>query len=170
MESIRGYFREVRAELKKVVWPTFKQIQKNTLIVIVCLILVGAIIAVFDAGFGQLRIVLLKDAGVEQNVTPEDGNTVDESGAADFNFEEYFNALSPEEQTEYLSLKESFGGLTAEQQLELLMGGTVPQEQQGELFNSLTPEQQETLQNMFAEQYSGTAEDGETPPEQNDEQ
>ena len=49
--GIVNYFREVRAELKKVVWPTFKQIKNNTVIVIICLILVGVIIFVFDLGF-----------------------------------------------------------------------------------------------------------------------
>lgn len=51
LKGIANYFREVRAELKKVVWPTLKQIQNNTLIVIVCIIFVGAIIWALDLGF-----------------------------------------------------------------------------------------------------------------------
>ena len=42
------YFRELRSELKKVVWSTPKQVLKNTLIVIVCVLFVGAFIWVFD--------------------------------------------------------------------------------------------------------------------------
>ena len=45
---IAKYFRELRSELKKVVWPTPKQVLKNTLIVILCVIFVGVFIWVFD--------------------------------------------------------------------------------------------------------------------------
>ena len=48
------YFRELRSELKKVVWSTPKQVLKNTLIVIVSVLIVGVFIWVFDfvARFG----------------------------------------------------------------------------------------------------------------------
>ena len=45
---IARWFREMRSELKKVVWPSAKQVSKNTLTVIVCAIAVGIIIWVFD--------------------------------------------------------------------------------------------------------------------------
>jgi len=45
------YFREVKAELKKVVWPTPKQLFKNTVIVLVSIAIVGAFIALLDYGF-----------------------------------------------------------------------------------------------------------------------
>ena len=45
------YFRELRSELKKVVWPTPKQVAKNTLIVIVCVLSVGVFIWLFDLVF-----------------------------------------------------------------------------------------------------------------------
>ncbi len=52
--AIARFFRELRSELKKVVWPTPKQVLKNTLIVIACILIVGAFIWVFDfvAGAG----------------------------------------------------------------------------------------------------------------------
>lgn len=50
--KITRYFREVKSELKKVVWPSKKQIINNTLIVIASVIIVGVIIWVFDAAFG----------------------------------------------------------------------------------------------------------------------
>ena len=52
--GICRYFRELRSELKKVVWSTPKQVLKNTLIVIVCVLIIGAFIWVFDfvARFG----------------------------------------------------------------------------------------------------------------------
>ena len=42
------YFRELRSELKKVVWSSPKQVAKNTLIVLVCVLIVGAFVWVFD--------------------------------------------------------------------------------------------------------------------------
>ena len=52
--GICRYFRELRSELKKVVWPTPKQVLKNTLIVLVCVLVVGVMLWLFDiiAGFG----------------------------------------------------------------------------------------------------------------------
>ena len=51
---IARYFRELRSELKKVVWSTPKQVLKNTLIVIVAVLVVGVFIWLFDfvARFG----------------------------------------------------------------------------------------------------------------------
>ena len=48
------YFRELRSELKKVVWPTAEQVLKNAAIVAGCVFVVGIFIWVFDfvAQFG----------------------------------------------------------------------------------------------------------------------
>ena len=46
--SIRRYFRELRSELNKVVWPTPKQVVKNTLIVLACVLIAGVFIWIFD--------------------------------------------------------------------------------------------------------------------------
>ena len=46
--SIRRYFRELRSELKKVVWPTPQQVLKNTLVVAACVVCVGIFIWLFD--------------------------------------------------------------------------------------------------------------------------
>ena len=53
--AIARFFRELRSELKKVVWPTPKQVLKNTLIVVCCVIVVGIFIWLFDA-VAQLAI------------------------------------------------------------------------------------------------------------------
>ncbi len=53
-KRIGNYFREMKTELKKVVWPTFKQVRSNTGIVIAVLVLVGAIILVMDFGLEAL--------------------------------------------------------------------------------------------------------------------
>ena len=46
--GICRYFRELKSELKKVVWPTPKQVLKNTLIVLACVLVVGVIVWLFD--------------------------------------------------------------------------------------------------------------------------
>ena len=46
--AICRYFRELKSELKKVVWSTPKQVLKNTLIVIACVLVVGVFIWLFD--------------------------------------------------------------------------------------------------------------------------
>ena len=43
------WLRELKSELKKVQWPTGKQTVNNTIIVIICVIIVGIFIWVFDA-------------------------------------------------------------------------------------------------------------------------
>ena len=56
--GICRYFRELRSELKKVVWPTAKQVLKNTLVVAICVLIVGLFIFAFDKladlGIGEL--------------------------------------------------------------------------------------------------------------------
>ena len=50
----KKFFRELRSELKKVVWPTGAQVLKNAAIVCGCVIVVGIFIWLFDfvAQFG----------------------------------------------------------------------------------------------------------------------
>ena len=42
------YLRELKSELKKVVWPTPQQVLKNTAIVLACVVVVGIFIWLFD--------------------------------------------------------------------------------------------------------------------------
>ena len=51
---IKLWFREMRSELKKVVWPTPKQVLNNSAIVAVSVLLVGTLIALYDWGAGKL--------------------------------------------------------------------------------------------------------------------
>ncbi|OQB15170.1 MAG: preprotein translocase subunit SecE [Firmicutes bacterium ADurb.Bin193] len=69
--GIVKYFKEVRAELKKVVWPTLKQIQNNTLIVIICLVFVGIIIGILDVGFKSTLGVVVNQARSGEQAIPE---------------------------------------------------------------------------------------------------
>ena len=56
---VKRWFREMKAELKKVQWPTTKQTVNNTVIVIVCVIVVGIAIAIFDWLAGAIISALL---------------------------------------------------------------------------------------------------------------
>ena len=42
------YFRELKSELKKVVWPNRKTVLKNTGTVLLCSLVIGAFIWIFD--------------------------------------------------------------------------------------------------------------------------
>ena len=44
----RLWFREMKSELKKVVWPTRKTVMANTGTVLLCSLLIGACIWIFD--------------------------------------------------------------------------------------------------------------------------
>ena len=46
--AVCRYFRELKSELKKVSWPTPKQVLKNALIVVACVLVVGVFIWLFD--------------------------------------------------------------------------------------------------------------------------
>ncbi len=58
--KIAKWFREMKSELKKVVWPDGKQLFNNTLIVLASVLVVGIIVCLFDFLAGQ-GIALLKD-------------------------------------------------------------------------------------------------------------
>ena len=51
-KKIFKFFKEIKVELKKVVWPSWKQTKNNTLIVIICVLLIGLVIWVLDFLFG----------------------------------------------------------------------------------------------------------------------
>ena len=46
--KVKKYLRELRSELKKVVWPTPQQVLKNAAIVLGCVVAVGVFIWLFD--------------------------------------------------------------------------------------------------------------------------
>ena len=50
---ISGFFREVVSELRKVIWPTRKELLTYTAVVIVFVTVVTTIVALLDFGFGK---------------------------------------------------------------------------------------------------------------------
>lgn len=60
---VARWFREMKSELKKVQWPGWKQTWNNTLTVIVCVILIGIFIWVFDLFAREIIKALLALVG-----------------------------------------------------------------------------------------------------------
>ena len=58
-KRISRFFRDYKSEVKKIVWPTFKDVLKNTVIVLIMCLLVGALIWVIDFGLGELLKLIL---------------------------------------------------------------------------------------------------------------
>ena len=63
---VARWFRELKSELKKVQWPTWKQTWNNTLTVIACVIFVGIFLWVFD---GVARLVIQALANLAKTIT-----------------------------------------------------------------------------------------------------
>ena len=54
MAKLVKYFKDTKSELKKVTWPSKKQIRNNTGIIIVFIIIVALFLFVCDTAFGWL--------------------------------------------------------------------------------------------------------------------
>lgn len=57
-KKIGKFFKDYRSEFKKLVWPTPKQLLKNTAVVLAGIIVFGAFLAAVDYGFTQLFVAL----------------------------------------------------------------------------------------------------------------
>ena len=53
------FLRDYKSEGKKIVWPTFKDVVKNTIVVLIMCLVVGALIWIVDFGLGQLLNLIL---------------------------------------------------------------------------------------------------------------
>lgn len=58
-QKISKYFKEVKSEMKKVVWPAFAKVRQNTLIVLVYVLLVGIVIWGLDALFTWVMSLII---------------------------------------------------------------------------------------------------------------
>ena len=58
-KRIARWFREMKSELKKVVWPSPQKVTKNTITVIACTVAIGACIWIFDGVAGLFVKTLL---------------------------------------------------------------------------------------------------------------
>lgn len=83
----KHFWKDFKAELKKVIWPTKSQVVNNTIIVIVIVIIVTALCFILDLAFEALNTYGVdKLKSVVQNSasnTVVDGNTLDNNTTAD---------------------------------------------------------------------------------------
>ena len=78
----RHFFKDVKAELKKVIWPTPKQLLNNTLAVIASVLIVGVIVFLLDLCFEKINtfgVEKLKTIVQSSQNEEADQNTVDNS-------------------------------------------------------------------------------------------
>ena len=57
--SIKKFFKELRGESKKVVWPDRKTVLKSSLVVIVSVVIIGVVIWLIDTGLSELVKLLI---------------------------------------------------------------------------------------------------------------
>ena len=60
MAKVIQFFKESRAELKKVVWPTKDDVISSIKVVIISTILVAVILGLLDLGFSELFRIIMK--------------------------------------------------------------------------------------------------------------
>lgn len=89
--KVLNYFKEVKSELKKVVWPSFKQIKNNTLIVIACVLIIGAFIWILDAVFDISLGRIIKST--QQKAVEQSTDTDAEQNGEEISQEEYLEAM-----------------------------------------------------------------------------
>ena len=70
----KHFFREFKAELKKVIWPTSKQLVNNTIAVITIVVITAVVVAVLDLAFG-----LLNTYGIDKIKTKVESNKIETS-------------------------------------------------------------------------------------------
>ena len=81
-ENKKSYFKDFKAELKKVSWPTFDQLVKNTVAVVTIVVFTAVIIFVLDVVFESLNtygVNRLKELVTSTEVTEEHDHEVAEN-------------------------------------------------------------------------------------------
>ena len=59
-KRIEGFFREVRAELKKVTWPDKKMLRTTTVVVVIFIFIMALYIGIIDLIFSKIITVFLR--------------------------------------------------------------------------------------------------------------
>jgi preprotein translocase subunit SecE len=60
VEGVKGYFRDVYLEAKRITWPSKKDAVKGTYIVLITVVVAAAFLGVVDAGLGKIIRALLR--------------------------------------------------------------------------------------------------------------
>ena len=87
----RHFFKDFKAELKRVVWPTPKQLLNNTIAVITIVLVIGLIVFALDMGFEllnkyginnlQSKLQSAYSNSSTTNTTSEENNATDEASS-----------------------------------------------------------------------------------------
>ena len=83
----RHFWKDFKAELKKVIWPTRSQVINNTIVVLVIVLIVAALCFVLDLAFEALNtygIDNLKTV-VQSSISRDNENTINENTIEDGN-------------------------------------------------------------------------------------
>ncbi len=59
-KGLKSFFTEIKAELKKVTWPTKSQLVNNTLVILIFIAVVTVILALLDTAFAKLFDFVIK--------------------------------------------------------------------------------------------------------------
>ncbi len=96
-KAIVSYAKGTKSELKKVSWPTMKQIVNNTGIVIVCIVVVGIVIFALDFIFGKgFTFLTNKKVEVEEGTDIQNQQTLTEE-----QLEQLMNEWASENATDF---------------------------------------------------------------------
>lgn len=104
----KHFFKSVKAELKKVIWPTPKQLFNNTLAVIVSVIVVGVIVFLLDFcfekintfGVEKLKTIVQSSENVETENTLLNSTTDENSESNSENSDEVVENTTTDDATE----------------------------------------------------------------------
>lgn len=61
-DKVKRFFREYKSEIKKISWPTFKEVVKNSAVTLVFVLIIGVVIWLFDWGASSLRNIAIDAA------------------------------------------------------------------------------------------------------------
>jgi len=75
------YFKDMKAELKKVVWPSPKQLASNTLAVIVFTLIIAVLVFVFDVCFDAISTHGVRP--LQEKITSSYNTTADENTSSE---------------------------------------------------------------------------------------
>lgn len=99
----KHFFKDLKAELKKVIWPTPKQLLNNTLAVLVIVVIIGVIVFVLDLCFEKINsygVNSLKTIVQSTNTENETSNNTEDTNSTEVNSEGINQEESSENQTQ----------------------------------------------------------------------
>ena len=88
-KTVKKFFKDFTGTCKKIVWPTGKQVVKNSLVVLATIIVIGAVVALIDFGLtkifdlGEQGVVSLAEYVGDKDATETDATETDAAAQGD---------------------------------------------------------------------------------------